>query len=73
MTINDVWTTLGLVKPLRTVAFSPSGRFVAVSGDFEAIAIYDVHSGEQIHSLTGSSSWVFSLAWSETSPLLASG
>ncbi|KAK6336034.1 superkiller [Orbilia blumenaviensis] len=60
----------GLMKPVRGVSFSPSGKLLAVCGDFQVIAIYDVHSGEQVFNFTGHSSWVFSVGWSETGQFL---
>lgn len=62
---------LGLMKPVRDISFSPSGKLLAVCGDFQVIAIYDVHSGEQVFNFTGHTSWVFSIRWSETGQFLA--
>ncbi|CAD0089465.1 unnamed protein product [Aureobasidium mustum] len=47
----------GLVKPVRTVAFSPASKFLAAGGDAKIIALYDVKNGEQVANLTGSQSW----------------
>ncbi|CCU78349.1 unnamed protein product [Blumeria hordei] len=55
----------GLVKPVRAVAFNPAATFLAASGDARIIALYDVNFGEQFASLTGHSTWVFSLDWNE--------
>ncbi|EPS37047.1 hypothetical protein H072_9347 [Dactylellina haptotyla CBS 200.50] len=62
----------GLIKPVRAVAFSPSGKLLAVCGDFQVIAIYDVQSGEQVFNLVGHTTWVFSVTWSEAGQFLAS-
>ncbi|KAK6339090.1 superkiller [Orbilia brochopaga] len=61
----------GLIKPVRAVAFSPASKLLAVGGDFQVIAIYDVRSGEQVFNLVGHTSWVFSISWSETGHFLA--
>ncbi|MCJ1256952.1 superkiller [Lignoscripta atroalba] len=63
----------GLVKPVRSVAFSPGGKLLAAAGDARVIALYDVSSGEQVANLTGHGAWVFSLDWSYTGEYLLSG
>ncbi|KAL9127614.1 MAG: hypothetical protein Q9217_003548 [Psora testacea] len=63
----------GLVKPVRTVAFSPGGKLLAAAGDSKSIALYDVATGEQVVNLIGHSSWIFSLSWSDTGEYLLSG
>ncbi|KAH0370778.1 WD40 repeat-like protein, partial [Aureobasidium melanogenum] len=63
----------GLVKPVRTVAFSPASKFLAAGGDAKIIALYDVKNGEQVANLTGSQSWVMSLDWSTSGENLLSG
>jgi superkiller protein 8 len=66
-------TRSGLVKPVRTVAFSPAGTRLAAAGDARVIALYDVQHGEQIANLTGHSAWIFSVDWSDTGEYLLSG
>jgi len=63
----------GLVKPVRTVAFSPAGTRLAAAGDSRVIALYDVKHGEQVANLTGHSSLIFSVDWSDTGEYLLSG
>lgn len=63
----------GLVKPIRTVAFSPGGSRIAAAGDAGVIAIYDVKHGEQVANLSGHAAWIFSLDWSDTGEYLLSG
>ncbi|KFZ19052.1 hypothetical protein V502_03837 [Pseudogymnoascus sp. VKM F-4520 (FW-2644)] len=63
----------GLVKPVRTVAFSPAGSRLAAAGDSKVIALYDVQHGEQVANLTGHAAWVFSVDWSDTGEYLLSG
>jgi len=63
----------GLVKPIRSVKFSPGGKLLAACGDSAIIALFDVVSGEQVANLTGHASWVFSVAWNSTGDHLLSG
>ena len=62
-----------MVKPVRTVAFSPAGTRLAAAGDARVIALYDVQHGEQVANLTGHSAWIFSIDWSDTGEYLLSG
>ncbi|TVY50032.1 Meiotic recombination protein [Lachnellula occidentalis] len=64
---------VGLVKAVRTVAFSPAGTRLAAAGDARVIALYDVQHGEQVADLTGHSAWIFSVDWSDTGEYLLSG
>ena len=64
---------LGLVKPVRSLAFSPGGTRLAAAGDSKIIALYDVQHGEQVANLTGHSAWIFSLDWSDTGEYLLTG
>ena len=63
----------GLVKPARSVAFSPNTTLLAAAGDSRTIALYDVKSGEQIANLAGHGGWVLTLDWSDTGEYLLSG
>ncbi|KOS22629.1 Meiotic recombination protein rec14 [Escovopsis weberi] len=63
----------GLAKPVRAVAFSPAGTRIAAAGDAGIIAIYDTKHGEHVANLTGHSSWVTSIDWSDTGEYLLSG
>ncbi|KAK8185902.1 WD40-repeat-containing domain protein [Phyllosticta citribraziliensis] len=63
----------GLIKPIRTLSFSPGCKLLAAGGDARTIAIYDVSSGEQIAILSGHGAWVMSLDWSATGEYLLSG
>lgn len=69
-TESDV--SAGLVKPVRSVAFSPGGKILAAAGDSRVIVLYDTSSGEQIANLSGHSAWVLSLSWSVTGEFLLS-
>ena len=62
-----------LVKPIRTVSFSPGGRLLAAAGDAKVISLYDVASGQQVANLMGHGAWVFSVDWNDTGEFLLSG
>ena len=64
---------IGLIKPVRAVAFSPAGKLLAAAGDSKVIALYDVPSGEQVANLVGHGAWIFCLDWSDTGEYLLSG
>lgn len=64
---------IGLVSPVRAVAFSPGCKLLAAAGDSKVIALYETSSGEQIANLTGHAAWVMSLDWSDSSEYLLSG
>lgn len=61
------------MKPVRAVAFSPGGTLLAAAGDSRVIALFDVSSGDQVATLTGHGTWIFSLDWSDTGEYLLSG
>src|SRR3954469_13606620 len=71
--VEVLLTVIGLVKPVRTVSFSPAGTRLAAAGDSKVIGLYDVQHGEQVANLTGHSAWVFSVDWSDTGEYLLSG
>jgi len=62
----------GIVKPVRSVRFSPFGKLLAAAGDANVVALFDVVSGEQVANLIGHTSWIFSLAWNFTGEHLVS-
>ncbi|KAI5308203.1 hypothetical protein KEM55_006295, partial [Ascosphaera atra] len=62
-----------LVEPVRTVAFSPGGKYIAAAGDSKIIVLYEVSSGEPAANFTGHAAWVTSLDWSSTGEYLLSG
>ncbi|RFU81325.1 meiotic recombination ski8 rec14 [Trichoderma arundinaceum] len=68
-----LYSLSGLAKPVRAVAISPAGSRVAAAGDAGIIAIYDTKHGEHVGNLTGHSSWITSLDWSDTGEYLLSG
>lgn len=58
---------------MRAVAFSPGNSRLAAAGDAGIIALYDMKHGEHIGNLTGHSSWINSIDWSDTGEYLLSG
>lgn len=65
--------SVGLVKPVRAVAFSPLASRLAAAGDAGMIAVYDTKHGEHVGNLTGHGAWVTSLDWNDTGEYLLSG
>ena len=63
----------GLIKPIRTVRFSPANKYLAAAGDARIIALYDTASGEQVANLTGHGSWIMSVDWNWSGEYLLSG
>ena len=63
----------GLIKPVRTVKFSPASTFLGAAGDSRIIALYDTASGQQVAVLSGHQSWVMSLSWNWSGEFLLSG
>jgi len=58
---------------VTNVKFSPDGRFIANSGDDQAIKLWDVHSGKLITILRGHSGMVNCVDFNADGSLLASG
>lgn len=58
---------------MRTVSFSPGNTRLAAAGDAGIIALYDMKHGEHIGNLTGHSSWITAVDWSDTGEFLLSG
>ncbi|TQV95046.1 meiotic recombination protein Ski8/Rec14 [Cordyceps javanica] len=68
-----LYSLSGLAKPVRAVAFSPGNTRLAAAGDAGIIALYDMKHGEHIGNLTGHSSWITTIDWSDTGEYLLSG
>ncbi|KFG79385.1 putative meiotic recombination protein Ski8/Rec14 [Metarhizium anisopliae] len=68
-----LYSLSGLSKPVRAVAFSPASSRLAAAGDAGIIALYDMKHGEHVGNLTGHSSWITTIDWSDTGEFLLSG
>ncbi len=58
---------------LRTVAFSPDGRYLAAAGDRQTIFLWDVETGQEIKRIGNPPPAIRSLAVNPVKPLLAAG
>jgi WD40 repeat protein len=59
---------------VRSVAFNPDGKTLAIGGRDDTIRLWDVIKRRQIgHPLTGHTDWVNSVAFSPDGTILASG
>ena len=63
----------GLIKPVRSVRFSPACKYLAAAGDARIISLYSAESGQQVANLTGHQSWIMSLDWNWSGEFLLSG
>ena len=60
-------------NPLRAVAFSPDGRYLAVGGDDMVVIVFDTVTWEEVHELYGHTGSILCLDFSPDSRFLASG
>ncbi|MCP4372529.1 MAG: hypothetical protein GY797_31150, partial [Deltaproteobacteria bacterium] len=58
---------------VRSVAFSPDGKFLASGSYDNTVRLWEVSTGEQLRELTGHSDSVWSVAFSPDGKFLASG
>jgi WD40 repeat protein/transcriptional regulator with XRE-family HTH domain len=71
-TITDKNMQTGHTAWIRTISFSPDGRYLASGSHDQTVCIWDVASGECCFRLVGHSNVVWSVAFSPTEPILAS-
>ncbi len=61
---TDLCTLSGHEKPIRSVAFSPDGRWLASAGEDRTVRIWDMASEEEYRVLQGHSETISSIAFS---------
>ncbi|MEH2164339.1 MAG: serine/threonine-protein kinase [Nostoc sp.] len=63
----------GHSSDVNSVAFSPDGTTLGSASDDKTIKLWNLASGEEIHTLEGHSNWIWTIAFSPDSKMLASG
>ncbi|MBG1242234.1 serine/threonine-protein kinase [Nostoc sp. NZL] len=63
----------GHSSDVNSVAFSPDGIILSSASDDKTIKLWNLASGEEIHTLEGHSTWIWAVAFSPDSKTLASG
>ena len=58
---------------IRTLTFTPDGKFLISGGDDNAILVWEAETGKFVRRLDGSTNWVMALAVSPDGKRLASG
>jgi WD40 repeat protein len=58
---------------VRAVAWSPDNTHLLTGGNDRTVRVWDAHTGEPIHQLTGHTNWVFAVAWSPDNTHLLTG
>jgi WD40 repeat protein/serine/threonine protein kinase len=66
-------TLTGHQNSVRSVVWSPDGRFIASGSQDHTIRVWDAASGQLLRTLEKHSHWVRSVAWSPDGRFLASG
>ncbi|MBE8987616.1 serine/threonine-protein kinase [Nostoc sp. LEGE 12450] len=63
----------GHSSDVNSVAFSPDGTTLGSASDDKTVKLWNLSSGEEIHTLEGHSNWIWTVAFSPDSKTLASG
>ncbi|MEH1866896.1 MAG: serine/threonine-protein kinase [Nostoc sp.] len=63
----------GHSSDVNSVAFSPDGTTLGSASDDKTVKLWNLASGEEIHTLEGHSNWIWTIAFSPDSKTLASG
>ena len=66
-------TLSGHTSDINSVSFSPDGKLLASGSDDETIRLWDVSTGQTLHTLDEHESYVNSVSFSPDGKLLASG
>jgi WD40 repeat protein len=59
--------------PIRSVAFSPDGKFLASGSDDKTVKVWEVGSWREVATLRGHGGYVYSVSFSPDGKFLASG
>src|SRR5207253_2235489 len=70
---TSITTLQGHMNSVRSVAFSPDGRFIASGSSDNTIRIWDLTSSKSIATLQGHTNFVRSVAFSPDGRFIASG
>jgi WD40 repeat protein len=63
----------GHSSDVNAVAFSPDGTTLSSASDDKTIKLWNLDSGEEIHTLEGHGNWIWAIAFSPDTKILASG
>ena len=63
---------VSLVQVIRCVAFSSDGNMIISGSDDKTLRLWDVHTGEHIHTLSGYTDFIKTVAFSPDGNMIAS-
>jgi WD40 repeat protein len=61
---NTILTYNGHTRPVKAVAWSPDGRYIASGGDDATLQVWEAFTGKRVATYGEHTSWIRSLAWS---------